>query len=88
MQGSDVPELELASGSPPWWLSFMVPKDITQASKGGKQPIILPGYDSDEPQHWRAWHSYPYGYGAAVASRLTGLKIQLPREKSGLEPQI
>lgn len=37
-----------------------------QASMGGKQPRVLPSYDTCEPQQLPAWHDNPHG---AVDSR-------------------
>lgn len=50
---------------PHWGLGFMEPEDTIQASKGKKQPTVLPSYSVYEPQQW--WTGHKNRKGLVVA---------------------
>lgn len=47
----------------------MVPKSTIQASKRGKQTIVLPSYDAYEQQQQTAWHHNPNAVAACIPGR-------------------
>jgi hypothetical protein len=42
-------------------LAFMIPGGAIQASKGWKQPVVLPSHEAREPQQCPARHDSPKG---------------------------
>lgn len=54
-------DLDLTHNPPPWRLILLIPEDAVQAGKARKHSILLPRWDTCEPQQWSIWKDVPKG---------------------------